>query len=180
MIDTIATHFKINRGDIKVNKISIINTKSKVTYLCLIEVHVAYFYLVKNIEFLLSFYINFENEEILEREIKENIILFGVLPYINFMILNDKEPYILYDLDFNKVGQLFKANIKDVLPINSENSYINLENKEIIKIHSLLICLLNIEDLRNYLPSQNNLNELEKGSFKRFKKVIVKIYFFLK
>ena len=164
IMDTLIKHYKIKRKNNIVHKISVIDVLGEEKYICVIINHVAYFYRIKKStkEFHLCFYIDFKDNTILEKEIKEKIFQMGLFSYINYMILdnnNNNYPYNLYDIDFKNIGKLFKAKDQTYLFDNNECFNIKLEKDNIYnKIHSLLICFLNIEDMKNYLPKENILD----------------------
>ena len=175
MIDTLAKHCNINPKNIQVNKISIINLQPKEKFICVIIVHVAYFYKIKKNEFCLYYFIDFKNKDILEKEVKEKIFSIGLLPYINLMILKDNAPYKLYDFDFKEIGTFINEKNKRISSEIIDYFNIKLENnKEYIKIHSLLICLLNIEEIRDFSPIRNNLDNTFLFSFCKILRIIRK------
>ena len=184
MMHTLIKHYNINLENIKLYKISIINADPKDKFICVIIVHVAYFYKIKNKEFHLYFYIDFKDKDILEKEIKEKICLLGLIPYINFMIMNNNFPSNLYDVDLKEVGKLFKVEEKSISFESNEYFKIKLENikEEYIKIRSLLVCLLNIEEIREFSPVGKKLDDTLLFSFCQLLRAIRKnnLYFLKK
>ena len=81
----------INNKDIKENKLL-----------------VTHFYLVNNKEFEIEFIVNYYNEEMMLKEIKDNIMINGIEVYLNIMSssneINNIEKKTLYDIDLNKIG----------------------------------------------------------------------------
>ena len=111
----------------------------------------------KKIKLNLSFLIKFSNEYIIEQEIIE-MIETGFIPYINLRISNNIEPYILMDINLNEIGSLYNHRINAIKPEINEFSYLDEPNKDCIKIHSVLICLMNIKKLKDLTIDKNGLN----------------------
>ena len=92
----------------------ILKGKKKNIYVGIIDKLSIYFYLVKNNEFEIEFIVNYYNEEIIFKEIKDNIIPNGIEVYLNIMDKdhqnnnNNIEPKSLYDLVINNIGFLLK------------------------------------------------------------------------
>ena len=170
MIETLINHFNINHEDINIKKASIIENDK--IYICVIIDSVAFFY-QNEIEkenskkkLNLSFLIKFIDKYIIEKEIIE-ITETGVAPYINLRVFNNNEPYKLIDINLNEIGSLFllkdkKNSIK--LEIN-DLSYMTSPNKNCKKLHSFLICLINIIKLEDLILIKNDLNIKENTDF---------------
>jgi hypothetical protein len=89
----------------------------------------------------------------------------GVVPYINLRVFNANEPYILIDINLNKIGYLYNHRKNAIKPKINEFSYLNEPNKDYIKIHSVLICLMNIIKLKDLILDNNDLNIKENMHF---------------
>ena len=162
MMDNLITYFEINNDEVIINKIMI----EKPNYICLLNNATAYFFTYMKIkesqkekEILdLSFFITFTDTKTMEGEIINKISSMGVETYINLMFLSNKEPYKIYDMDFNTIGTIIKINInkKNSLIISDEYSYKNYNEPDLVKIHSLFICLSNIKELIEFTPKRSN------------------------
>ena len=162
MMDNLITYFEINNDEVIINKIMI----EKPNYICLLNNATAYFFTYMKIkesqkekEILdLSFFITFTDTKTMEGEIINKISSIGVETYINLMFLSNKEPYKIYDMDFNTIGTIIKINInkKNSLIISDEYSYKNYNEPDLVKIHSLFICLSNIKELIEFTPKRSN------------------------
>ena len=162
MMDNLITYFEINNDEVIINKIMI----EKPNYICLLNNATAYFFTYMKIkesqkekEILdLSFFITFTDTKTMEGEIINKISSIGVETYINLMFLSNKEPYKIYDMDFNTIGTIIKINIdkKHSLIQSDEYSYKIYNDHDLIKIHSLLICLSNIKELIEFTPKRSN------------------------
>ena len=162
MMDNLISYFEINNDEVIINKIMI----EKPNYICLLNNATAYFFTYMKIkesqkekEILdLSFFITFTDTKTMEGEIINKISSIGVETYINLMFLSNKEPYKIYDMDFNTIGTIIKINInkKHSLIQSDEYSYKIYNDHDLIKIHSLLICLSNIKELIEFTPKRSN------------------------
>ena len=162
MMDNLITYFEINNDEVIINKIMI----EKPNYICLLNNATAYFFTYMKIkesqkekEILdLSFFITFTDTKTMEGEIINKISSIGVETYINLMFLSNKEPYKIYDMDFNTIGTIIKINIdkKHSLIQSDEYSYKIYNDHDLIKIHSLFICLSNIKELIEFTPKRSN------------------------
>ena len=92
--------------------------KQKNIYVGIIDNLFIYFYLVKKYEFEIEFIVNYNNEEIMFKEIKDNIIPNGFEAYLNIMGSNHETisnliQTKLYDINFKEIGfYINKNNIK--------------------------------------------------------------------
>ena len=98
----------------------------------------------------LSYAIKFNNEKIMEQELTNRISSFGIEFYINHMFLSNKGT--IYDLNFDKIGELININENEIFIKGMKQE----EKKKIknIKLNSLLICLSNIKELRDFIPKK--------------------------
>jgi hypothetical protein len=103
----------------------------------------------------LSFFITFTDKITMEKEINK-ISLTGVELYINLMFLSNKEPYKIYDMEFNTIGSIININQKNSFIKSDEYSYRKPDKSDFIKVDSLFICLSNIKELKDFIPKRNN------------------------
>ena len=162
---------EINEEDIAINKGFVIteerkSVKKKYVYIGIIDDSSIYFYLLENKEYIPCFLIMYNNKANIEKEINEKILSIGIWPYINFMVLNNNnnKQSKLYNIDFIEIGSLqvlnknFNGILKDRKFPYIENINVNYKN-----IKALLICLSNINEIKNYIPLKLNL--IKKDSF---------------
>jgi hypothetical protein len=127
--------------------------KKKNIYVGLINNLVIYFYLLKNKSFEIEFIVNYYDEEMMFKEIKDNIIHNGIEVYLNIMGNNHEnnniEPKTLYDIDLNNIGFYINVNNKE---INNINIHEYSKGHQFIPNTNFLLgiiqCLINIKPLR--------------------------------
>ena len=160
MMETLK-HIYMKNEDFVIYKIFIninVNTNGKI-YLCVIIDSIIYFYSIKNGKYNIKFLIKFNNEEILKNEVEKKISIFGLESYLNFMIINHNEPYKLVDIDFKEIGSLIKISKKFEILKKREFPYMKKMRDEYIKVYSILECLFNIKELKDYIIKDNKLIE---------------------
>ena len=126
----------INNKDIKENKLL-----------------VTHFYLVNNKEFEIEFIVNYYNEEMMLKEIKDNIMINGIEVYLNIMSssneINNIEKKTLYDIDLNKIGFYINLNKKEINNIKIKEYSKCLEFIPNTYFYfGIIQCLVNIKQLR--------------------------------
>ena len=156
MMNYLIEYFDIKQEDIFISKVSIL--KEKYNYICVMIDSIAYFYKGEDkketqkekIVIELSYAIKFNNEKIMEQELTNRISSFGIEFYINHMFLSNKGT--IYDLNFDKIGELININENEIF-IKGMKQEEKKKTKN-IKLNSLLICLSNIKELRDFIPKK--------------------------
>ena len=69
------------------------------------------------------------------------------------------------DFNLNEIGYLFNYKKNSIKPEINEFSYLKVPNKNYIKIHSVLICLMNIIKLKDLILDKSVLNIKENMLF---------------
>lgn len=133
-------------------------------YICIIKGNIIYFYRLEKKKYNFYFLINYYTENIMKKEVKENLISTDIEYYINFMILKREIPYKLYDIDFQEIGELVIPKSKKKIKIldNYEKPFIKSINENDKIIQTILACLANIIEIKNYIPPKK---EIIKDSF---------------
>ena len=137
------------------------NSTKENTYVCMISGNFIYFYLMKNSNYYIQFLIRYNDKNIMETEIKEKILNTSLKHYINFMIIFMNKQPKLYDIEFKEIGQIYNSENKDFLILESSKypQAIEVDNQEDIninKIQSLLLCLANIREIKDFINSKPN------------------------
>ena len=128
------------------------------------KLFVIYFYLVKNNAFENEFIVNYYNEEMMFKEIKDNILPNGIEVYLNIMRINyenyNLEKKSLYDIDLNNIGFYINLNNKEINNIKITEYSKVLEYFPNTYFYSGIIqCLVNIKPLREiFLNKQFLIN----------------------
>jgi len=112
-----------------------------------------YFYSIKYDVFEIEFIVNYDNEEMMFKEIKDNIMPNGIEVYLNIMNNNHDnnnfEKKLLYDLDLNNIGFYINLNNKEINNIKITEYSKGLEHIQNTYFFSGIIqCLVNIKPLR--------------------------------
>ena len=145
---------------------NILEGKEKIIYVGIIDKLFIYFYLIKNNEFEIEFIVKYNNEEILFKEIKDNIIPNGIEYYFNIMGNNHKnnnnlEPKSLYDLDLNNIGFYININNKEINNIKFPEYPKSLEyTPNTYFYYGVIQCLLNIKRFRDLFLNKQFLNAI--------------------
>ena len=138
--------------------------KQKNIYFVIIDNLFIYFYLKKNNEFEIEFIVKYKKEEIMFKEIKNNIISYGIEVYLNIMGNNYENNNIkqksLYDLDLNKIGFYININNKEINNIKFPEYPKSLEYTPNTYFYCGVIqCLLNIKIFRDIFLNKQFLIE---------------------
>jgi len=123
------------------------------------------FYLLYSKNYYPEFLINYNNEDILSKEINEGIIQKGIENYLNEMgiiDLSNKKTHPIYNFKLEKIGNLHIPKEKDILKIN--NSIISHSKclnyiEDSYYYNSVIQCLVNIGSLKNIFLNRNYLVE---------------------
>ena len=142
-----------------------LDEKQKIIYFGLIYNLFIYFYLVKNNAFKIEFIVNYYNEEIMFKEIKDIIIPNGIEVYLNMMSdhqeNNNIEQIKLYDLSLNNIGFYININNKEISNIKNHeySKYLNYIPNTYFYC-GIIQCLVNIKALRKiFLNKQLLINK---------------------
>ena len=132
---------------------NVLKGKEKNIYVGIIDNLSIYFYIIKNNEFEIEFIVNYNNEEIMFKEIKDKIIPNGIEVYLNIMCINHEnnniEKKTLYDIDLNKIGFYINLNKKEINNIKIKEYSKCLEFIPNTYFYfGIIQCLVNIKQLR--------------------------------
>ena len=140
------------------------NPNSKV-YIGVLKENYISFYLLSSENYYPEFLINYNNEDILSKEINDGMIQKGIEKYLNIMgimDLSNKKTHPLYNFKLEKIGNLYLPKEKDVIKINnSAISHSKCLNyiKDSYYYNSVIQCLVNIGPLKNIFLNRSNLIE---------------------
>ena len=128
------------------------------------KLFVIYFYSVKYNEFEIEFIVKYYNEQMMYKEIRDNIMPNGIEVYLNIMSNNHEnnnlEQKSLYDLNLNNIGFYINLNNKEINNIKITEYSKGLEYFPNTYFYSGIIqCLVNIKPLREiFLNKQFLIN----------------------
>ena len=122
------------------------------------------FYLLSSKNYYPEFLINYNNEEILSKEINTGMIPKGIENYLNemgIMDLSNKKTYPFYNFKLEKIGNLYIPKEKNIIKINNSISHSKCLNyiKDSYYYNSVIQCLVNISSLKNIFVNRNYLIE---------------------
>ena len=137
--------------------------KSAHIFIGIIKGSIIYFYLLDKQKYNINFLIKFSEDINIKKEIKEKIITKDIKFYLNFM--TPKRDNKLFDIDFQKIGELYtwKNEKKFKILDNYNNPFIKNMNKEDKLIQTILACLANVKELKDYIPQNKSL--IKRDSF---------------
>ena len=95
----------------------------------------------------------------MEKEIKKIILTSDIKSYINFMIIIKDQSSKLYDIYFQKIGRFINLHNNKKIEILKENAhpYIKRMYEEDDIVQAILACLVNIKEIKDYIPNGKNL-----------------------
>ena len=120
---------------------------------------IIYFYSIKNYYYNFIFFIQFNDENLLNEEIEKNIKRKGIGKYIYDFGINfsNSGEYDLINIDLKTIGKLYNYQ-KNYREIYYYFNYLNKEVKNIEKsgfLIGILYCLLNIKPLTDFFSKTN-------------------------
>ena len=152
-------------------EIFFLNNKLNQTYICIIKGSKIYFYTLKKNTYNIYFVIDYTKEEIKNRELQGNLLKSSIELYLKFMVLNNTEPYKLFDIEFNNIGSLISLQ-KEKIEILEDNNYMKRLSKDDINIYSVLSCFANIKEFKEYIPLKKDLITIKDSLFFRFFQIL--------
>ena len=146
-----------------------------------------YFYLLEQNKFSIEFILNYNYEEIMIKEIKNNIMPKGVEAYLyeinlNFGKMKGNESFVLFDNGLAQIGTCFIINDRKKSEMKFPEYSKGLQNiKDSYYYNPILICLANILIIQKIFTNNNYLyeNKIIEGTsiVKQFYKIIRNMWF---
>ena len=174
IIENMNKYIDVKKDDIEniiEYEIFFLDNKLNQTYICIIKGSKIYFYTLKKNIYNIYFVIDYTSEEIKNRELQGNLLKSSIELYLKFMVLNNTEPYKLFDIEFNNIGSLISLQ-KEKIEILEDNNYMERLSKDDENIYSVLSCFANIKEFKEYIPLKKDLIKIKDSLFFRFFQIL--------
>ena len=127
-------------------------------HLGILDNNIIYFYLINEDKLEFKFLLEYENESIIQSEIKTQIIKEGILVYLYKMGIDfsKKGRQNLIDINIKKIGEFINFN-NSIEKIDHVQYSRTLEKNEILIYNNIIQCLVNIGPFKDLFLNRNQL-----------------------